>query len=347
MNALLRPLRILLFTLVILLTLPATLLYFIGYMLTIILVNRRQGISGTTYEPFSGRLLMHDLGTRDDPAAARLARALPATAPWLWPLISVPIRLAAGISGYTPAVMTFPVQRPPSLSALMTLRTDFFDTALQEALERVEQVVVLGAGWDTRLYGLPAGTNQRFFEVDAPATSRAKHAAVVKAGLDASQVRYVAADFNRQSWLDALCEHGFDPGRPTFVLWEGVCMYLEEQAVAATLRSVESMAEGSAIAFDYLAAELVRGEKPFRVLGPYMTKGISWTYGEHVVFGLPMVGDDRALLADYLGEHGLELVRFEKVGTKRSSFYGFAVARNKQGASSPMCSMSEGHVDHD
>jgi methyltransferase (TIGR00027 family) len=321
-------LRLLVFGAIIVLALPLMLVYLAYYMVVVLIVNRRQGISGTTYEPFTGRLLMHEVGERPDEVAKRLARVLPATRFPMWDLAAVPFRLALRLSGHRLKMLAYPPSRPPTLMALMTLRTEFFDQALRDALGRVDQVVILGAGWDTRLYDLPEGTAARLFEVDAPKTSAAKQAALAEAGIDVSRVTFVAADFNRQSWLEALRARGFDPDRPTFVLWEGVCMYLEEQAVAATLRSVESMAEGSAIAFDYLAAELVRGEKPFRVLGPYMTKGISWTYGEHVVFGLPMVGDDRALLADYLGEHGLELARFEKVGTKRSGFYGFAVAKN-------------------
>lgn len=319
----------LIFSLVVLFTLPFTAIYFVIYMLVMQLEIRRKGISGTAYEPFTARLLMHDLGTRDDPLSAQLARGLPATGPMLWPLFAWPLRLAAGLGGYVPVVFRFPVSRPPSLLALMTLRTDFFDRTFRDALARVEQVVVLGAGWDTRAYRLPAGRAPRIFEVDAPATQAAKLAALAKSGIDTSRVTFVALDFNRQSWLDALKAQGFDTGKPTFVLWEGVSMYLEPQAVADTLASVAGMAEGSAIAFDYLAEELVRHAPPFRVLGPCFTVGIRLGYGEHIVFGLPMRPRARAEVARFVEAQGLELTELELLperGPIKAPLYGFALA---------------------
>lgn len=322
-------LRLLLFALIITLAVPLITVYVVIYMAIIQVANRRTGISGTTYEPFSIRLLMHDLGTREDAATARLATALPATAPWLWGMLSLPMKLASRLSGYTPTMLSFPVQRPPSIMALLTLRTAFFDEALRDALGSVEQVVILGAGWDTRLYGLPAGAAVRCFEVDAPATSSAKQRAIAKAGIDASHVTFVAADFNRQSWLDALVEHGFDPSLPTFVLWEGVSMYLEAQAVDATLAAVAAMPAGSRIAFDYLAEELVLYKPPFRWIGWSMSKSISWTYGEHLVFGLPMARDPRAAAAGFVEARELELARWDAVpqqGLMKTPLYGFVVA---------------------
>ncbi len=321
--------RAMVFTLVLLLTLPMTITYFVAYYLVIVLLNRRRGISGTAYEPFTARLLMHDVGEREDEAAARLARALPATAPWLWPLMSLPIQWAVRLSGTTPALLRYPPEHPPGLMALMTLRTEFFDETLREALGQVEQLVILGAGWDTRCYDLPTDAGVRFFEVDAPATSRAKQAAVAKAGLDADHVTFVATDFNERTWLEALVEHGFEANRPTFVLWEGVSMYLEDHAVDATLRTVASFPPGSRIAFDYLAEELVRGEPPFRLLGPYMTASIGLTYGEHMVFGLPTKPDAKTAASAFVAAHGLTLRRYAAIGHSDEGqvpWYGFVLA---------------------
>ena len=319
----------LIFSLVVLLTLPLTAFYLVVYELIMLLGLRRKGISGTAYEPFTIRLLMHDLGLRDDPYAARLARGLPATGPRLWPLFSGPLRLAVGLSGYVPVVFRMPVARPPSLLALMTLRTEFFDRSLREALATAEQLVILGAGWDTRAYGLPADRALRIFEVDAPATQAVKRAALAKAGIDCSRVTFVALDFNRQSWLEALRARGFDADRPTFVLWEGVSMYLEPQAVSDTLACVAGMAEGSAIAFDYLAEALVRHAPPFRLLGPCFTLGIRLGYGEQLVFGLPMQPQARAEAARFVEARGLtlaELVLLPERGPIKAPLYGFALA---------------------
>ena len=92
-------------------------------------------------------------------------------------------------------------------------------------------MVILGAGWDTRAYGLLKDKELAIFEVDAPATQAAKRSAIEATGLDASGATFVSCDFNNQSWLDAVKEKGVCQDLGTFIRWEGVTMYLEEPAI--------------------------------------------------------------------------------------------------------------------
>lgn len=124
------------------------------------------------------------------------------------------------------------------VTSMFNARTTFFDRALVDFLPRVTQLVVLGAGWDTRAYGLPESV--RVFEVDAPDTQSRKRALLAECEIDASGVTFASVDFNRESWLDRLVAEDLDPSRSTFVLWEGVTYYLEPEAVAATLAAVPS-----------------------------------------------------------------------------------------------------------
>jgi methyltransferase (TIGR00027 family) len=114
-------------------------------------------------------------------------------------------------------------------------RTTFFDEAMLSYLDKVEQVVILGAGWDTRAYGLARREGVRVYEVDAVETQTQKRSSLEIAKIDSSHVIFAIVDFNKESWLDALLRIGFDPGKPTFVLSEGVTLYLEPEAVEATL----------------------------------------------------------------------------------------------------------------
>ena len=125
------------------------------------------------------------------------------------------------------------------------------------------------------------------FEVDAGPTQQAKVAGLDKAGIDRSHVRFVEADFNRQSWLQSLEQHGFDLTVPTHVIWEGVTMYLEEETVVDTLRTVARLPTGSTLAFDYFAQQLVKAEPPFRLIGKLTTLSISWFYGRLDIRRLP------------------------------------------------------------
>ena len=117
-------------------------------------------------------------------------------------------------------------------------------------LRDIDQFVILGAGFDTRPYRLPTNTPVRSFEVEMPKTQAFKREMLDKAGIDASKVAFVAADFETEDWFGRLAEAGFETGRRALFLWEGVIIYLDREAVEDTLRKVASCAKGTVLAFD-------------------------------------------------------------------------------------------------
>ena len=134
----------------------------------------------------------------------------------------------------------------------MVCRTRAIDDAVRDAVAAgVEQVVILGAGMDTRPYRLAELRTLPVWEVDLPTTQAAKKAAVVRVlgGLPA-HVRYVPADLTEEYASDALTGTGTDPGRRTLVLCEAVSMYMP--AAGEILRYAGSLAPGSRFVFTYL-----------------------------------------------------------------------------------------------
>jgi methyltransferase (TIGR00027 family) len=134
-------------------------------------------------------------------------------------------------------------------------RYRFIDEQLLTALPEVAQVMILGAGYDTRAYRFANEIGARpVYEVDLPPLSRRK-AAVVAARSDLfrhASVHRVEIDFRTQSLPERLAGSGFSPGGPTFVVWEGVSMYLTRDAVEATLDALASVCgAGSVVAMDF------------------------------------------------------------------------------------------------
>ena len=300
--------KLTLYALLMVLLSPLLLLGLPFYMVPIAM--RRAGLSATTDEPFNVRLLFHLLGSRPDAAALMLAGGLPATNSAFMALMVWPLVWASRWTGYLPAALQYPPPRPPPFSAIVGARSEFLDRAILDHVPECTQLVILGAGWDTRAYGLLESEAVTIFEVDAPATQAVKQAAIEKTGLDASRVTFVSCDFNQQSWLDALKEHGFDPEQRSFILWEGVTMYLEEHAIESTLRAVSTLPAGSRIAFDFLSREWLEGTLVGR-----MARWSVWaTYGERFIFGFPIRSDFSGRLGDYLGKCGLVLERDRPMG---------------------------------
>ena len=108
-------------------------------------------------------------------------------------------------------------------------------------------------------------------------------------------------------------------------------MYLPEEAVRNTLAAVAELGPGSLIAFDYFAREFVEGEGGFRFFAPYLKLSISLTYGERLIFGIPLRYGGRSAAATFLESNGLTLGRFEMVGKEGSmtALYGLAVGERR------------------
>lgn len=296
-----------------------------------------RGISGTANEPFFARLLMHWAGTRQDSAAARLAPHLPALGLLMLRLIAT-YTWPCHVSGFMMSFFAFPPSKPSNMASFVSHRCEFFDRELEAAVQPlggtggapgVRQVVILGAGWDTRAWESLSECPVRIFEVDAPATSRAKQQAVTDAHLTAKRrdVAFVECDFETTAWLDALEGHGFVPGLKTFVLWEGVSCYLPEEAVRGTLSSVARLAPGSSIAFDFYADEFINFRPPFRMLGLCAVGAAGWFYKERFQWGITAFpGPVADKLRHFLSEEGLRLEKLELFGTEERPFGGLALA---------------------
>lgn len=153
-------------------------------------------------------------------------------------------------------------ERSPGLIAYVLARHRFIDDCLRSALSGenpteppVEQIVILGAGYDTRAYRLATEIGSRsVYEVDFPSTSRRKAEIVAerKDELPPANVRVVEIDFMTERLEDRLAAAGFVRGAKTFLVWEGVSMYLTRRAVQATLSTIRGISgAGSQIAMDF------------------------------------------------------------------------------------------------
>jgi methyltransferase (TIGR00027 family) len=148
----------------------------------------------------------------------------------------------------------------------MALRTAYLDGHVRRwtgAPHRFGQVVVLGAGLDTRAARL-AAAGVRFFEVDHPATQAHKRDQLAAAdGYPVDAATYVPCDFERgDDFVDQLATGGFDPAAPAVVIWEGVTAYLTEPAVRATARRIATgMHERTILLFDHVGKRMGAGEK--------------------------------------------------------------------------------------
>ena len=178
-------------------------------------------------------------------------------------------------------------RRAPGAVEFLTIRprlVDEFATAL--AAQGLEQIVILGAGFDTmalrrqdKLQGVT------IYEVDHPATQAAKRATLDKLGTPAN-VRFVAVDFEQDDFVEMLHAAGFDSARQTLISWLGVTYYLTPAAMARTLTQIASLGgTGTKFVFDYMLADVIDGTSQNREA---LNKArFVARLGEPWLFGLP------------------------------------------------------------
>ncbi len=165
-------------------------------------------------------------------------------------------------------VLRFPSAPPRSLrerwrygealagANMMAARSVEVDDAVRAA--KADQVVILGAGHDTRAWRMNELSDATVFEVDHPDTQREKRVRLGERAPRAKAVHFVPVDFTRDSLDEALARAGHVPSRPTTWVWEGVVMYLTRQDIEATLRVIEQRsAPQSRLVIVYVAPALM------------------------------------------------------------------------------------------
>lgn len=147
-----------------------------------------------------------------------------------------------------------PFTRPFRASIIARARC-IEDLVEEQAARGVEQYVILGAGLDTFAQRRPElASRLRVFEIDQPGPQAWKRQRLIDLGLGIpSYLRLVPVDFEAgDTWWERLAAAGFDSKRPAIVASAGVSMYLTQDAIMATLRTVAALAPGSTLAMSFL-----------------------------------------------------------------------------------------------
>ncbi len=209
----------------------------------------------------------------------------------------------------------FQMSAPGALSSGIA-RTRLIDDLLQDTvLAGSKQVMILGAGFDTRGLRLEYLNRVPVMEIDHHDTQsyKLKRLKECRKQLPDHRISYYQIDFNEQSLEDlaARCDFGF--GVPTTVIWEGVTNYLTALAVDRAFDFMKKFETGSSVIFTYIekrvlydpgyftgAKEVMRNLEKFKE---------QWTFGF-----------DPDALPQYLSGFGLMLLKDYGASQYRSKY---------------------------
>ncbi|KAM3237113.1 hypothetical protein CQW23_10930 [Capsicum baccatum] len=135
---------------------------------------------------------------------------------------------------------------------IIAVRTLWFDKRIEAALTSFDgggaQVVILGAGMDTRAYRLSCLKDSNIFEVDFPEVLQMK-TAIIEAATEttdeqkhqlmiAKSLNRVAADLREKDWLEKLQESGLKLNKKTVWVLEGILYYLSHSNAMDVLKII-------------------------------------------------------------------------------------------------------------
>jgi methyltransferase (TIGR00027 family) len=145
-------------------------------------------------------------------------------------------------SGWAPRPVTPGDQRAAALRLWVVARTVFLDELLASACEDgCRQVVLLGAGFDARVFRLSWPPGVRFFELDSADVLDSKAKVLTGQAARARCERVPVVCDLREDWPGALLAAGFAPGRPAVWIAEGLLVYLTAAECDALLADVTGL----------------------------------------------------------------------------------------------------------
>ncbi len=237
------------------------------------------------------------------------------------------------LPGLRSLVLSLRERRMPGSLGGFLCRHRYIDDVLKRSLEKgLDQLVILGAGFDSRAYRIAGLDQVQIFEVDLPGARKLKQTRVEKVlGAVPENVTLVGMNFEQQNLDDILKAAGFHQGKKTLFIWEGVTQYLTAEAVNDTLEFVTGISGvGSTIVFTYVRRGIIDGTARPEWLNRFFSFakriGSPWKFGLEPV-ELEQYLDGRGLrLIDDVGTAEYQELYLKPLGREMSVFEGERVA---------------------
>lgn len=173
-------------------------------------------------------------------------------------------------------------QASVSTQHLISCRTKYFDDYLASEMRRgVTQVVLLGAGLDTRAIRL-GNESVVFYEIDHRDVLAYKERLLKRHGY-AQRSCFIPGDYICDDLFALLAEQGFDSQAETYFIWEGNTLYIPVDALINFLKVLKRRVPRFRISFDYLSEELIQRKTGFQgaknLLNSFEGMGAPWITG--------------------------------------------------------------------
>lgn len=188
----------------------------------------------------------------------------------------------------------------PGLYAGMMCRKKYIDEKLISSANKIDAVVNLGAGFDTRAFRISQLSNTPFWEIDQFENIQPKQKKIQKLfGTIPSHIKLISIDFDKEDLGSLLNQSGYSIGTKTFYIWEAVTQYLTENGIHSTFDFLSNAAQGSCLAFTYVRKDFIDGKVLYN-----WDKG----YKQYVKSKIWLFGMEPGTWSDFLKNYGWKVI---------------------------------------
>lgn len=183
-------------------------------------------------------------------------------------------------------------------------RTKLIDEIVQNHANEIEQVLIFGAGFDSRAIRFKDELKHAtVFELESPITQAAKLEKLKEKNIELPpNLKFISIDFNKESLHKKLDESGFQKDKRTLFILEGLTYYLDQEAIDSTFNLLaEYSGKNSLVIFDYLYASVLRQENIYK--GEKEIYDILVKIGEKYAFGI-----EKGYINEFLSKYGFDLI---------------------------------------
>lgn len=288
-----------------LLFIPPTLIVLIPTIYKEMIITKKLGVSFTAVQALQFRWMQHYFDKRSSKETVEFVKVFVCESQIGLLISTGPLILSKKLFGYNTR-LTIEPDKPEDVSFTnyTLVRLIKMDELFVRSKKEVEQVVLMGAGYDLRLleFDFPG---VKCFEIDQTNTQKIKTETIAKTKMDNAHIRYVPVDYSVESWSDKLLEFGFDPTKKTLFFWESVSLYLEAEAVEYTLKKVAELSvPGSILIQDLYSKDFIEGKvlKVGKTSQRFLEK-----MGEPMKFGLDMSSNSEEVIRNYLKSNNVPM----------------------------------------
>jgi methyltransferase (TIGR00027 family) len=264
--------------------------------------SKKAKISYTAGQVIQGQWILHYFNIRKDYNIIKFIKNFSAESHIGFYMMFSAAILANKLVNFIPKALIKNNLDDISSYSFLFFRTKKIDQLVKYNIEKVEQFVVLGAGFDLRSIRYD-NDKLKVFELDKKNTQNFKLDTLKKANILTKNISYIECDLNNSDWSNDLIKQGFKKNKKTLFLFESVGCYLEEDIVNNILSTIKSIsAKGSMVIQDLYSTRFLHQDEFQRVK---RGKKLIQNFGENWNFTVNMDNNVESQISKLLEKNNL------------------------------------------